>query len=235
MQTIKSILGFPSGTPIDSVQAKIVKVWPRTDIPNGTYGPTSVQNAGIQDASGSKIKLKVWGHPDIAKMEGQEVVIHASPKGKGLAVKLDKGKDRDGNPKEELVLEVGKVGQFQLVAVYNAGKASNGASDTPANTQTPPSAQNASNAKQTASGGTVHGATAGLAVNKAIEILGDQALQLARGDELESAVVKIGSQIVRAALRLESGEGSTKASQVKTVEAPAPAPSQDNPDEDVPF
>lgn len=224
MQNIKAILGFPSGTPIDAVQAKVLKVWPRTEIPEGKYGPTSVQSAGIQDASGAKIKLKVWGHPDISKLEGQEVVIHASPKGKGLAVKMDKRKDGG----EELILEAGKVSQFQTVAVYRQQNIGSPAAA--------PMTKSTGNSVHS-----IHGATAGSAVNNAITLLGDQALDLARKGELEDAIVSIGSQIVRAALRLEAGEGVTKEDEAKPAEVapvtgkPAAPASQEDLEEEIPF
>lgn len=234
MQTIKSMLGFPNGTPIDAVTARIAKVYKRKEI-NTTYGPKTIQDGYLEDASGGKIKFKAWSHPDLSALEGKEFVIHANGKGKGLRVVHESYVGANG-PKTDILLEVGKDGQFQLVAVY---KQTNGLPEALEAEQAPapaPAAQNPVKAKETPkteqtdkqSGKVyVHGATAGAAHNKAVDLL------IAAGgvnlSTLEEDVVNIGAKLVRAAQRLESGDQDDTA-----PKAAAPTAKQEL-DEDVPF
>jgi hypothetical protein len=233
MQTIKNALTFPSGTPIDSLQAKIGKVYPRQDIPNGIYGPTSVQSAYIEDATGNKMKFKIWGHPDIAKLEGTEVVFQAGKGGKGLLVKQDtytvKSGPNAGQQKTDVILEAGKSSTIQNVGVFH--------NTAPATSSQAPSAPVA----QPKQSGPIHGATAGEATKLAVEILikEGQAAKLSQSGELEDVIVKIGVQIARAHLRIESGEelrGFTKSpASATSAESKPSSHMTEGDDQDVPF
>lgn len=233
MQTIKAMLGFPSGTPIDAVQARIAKVYKRREIETA-FGPKTIQDGYLEDASGGKIKFKAWSHPDVSALEGKEFVIHADGKGKGLKVVHESYTGKDG-PKTDIILEVGKAGQFQHVAVY---RQNSGLPEAPAPAEAPNPAQPAKapvRAAETAKAGhgAIHGATAGLATNKAIDILieSGEASALANGGGLEQAIVTIGGQIAKAALRIESGDFGEKPAAKPASSSAAPVV----PDEDVPF
>ncbi len=224
------MLSFPNGTPIDAVQARIEKAFARRTITTA-YGEKTIQDGFLVDGTGAKIKFKAWEHPELGQLEGKEFVIHASSQGKGLKVVHESYKAKDGTQKNDIVLEVGKMGQFQHVAVYSQ---TNGlpVPEAPKVAQPPsPSAPGpakvvivAAQAKPT----TIHGATAGLAANKAVEIL------IATGyikeslmkHSLEADIVDIGGQIVKAALRMEAGDLGA----VKPV-----AVAQPGNDQEVPF
>lgn len=234
MQTIKAMLGFPSGTPIDAVTARITKVYKRKEI-DTTYGPKTIQDGYLEDGSGGKIKFKAWSHPDVSTLEGKEFVIHADGKGKGLKLVHESYTGASG-PKTDVILEVGKTGQFQHVAVYHQSNGTPGApapAEAPAPATAPKTAVAAQGTPKTGHG-PIHGATAGLATNKAIDILieSGEAGNLALGNQLEDAIVRVGGQIAKAALRIESGDFGEKPS---SKPAPATASTQGGPDEDVPF
>jgi hypothetical protein len=244
MQQINALKTFPSGTPIDAVQAKISKAYERKDIPNGTYGPTSVQSAVIEDAGGNKMKIKVWGHPDIAKLEGQEVVIHAGKGGKGLVVKhetytLSKG-PKAGQTVTHVLVEAGRTSQFQTVAVFhqsNPQAASPAVGGGSVGAPAPATSQVIGHA-----GNPIHGATAGEATKLAMELLiaTGQAADMASEGTLENTLVKIGVQIARAHLRIEKGDevrGAVVQSPAKAVSGPAGSSEAPNPGDDsgIPF
>lgn len=220
MQTIQALLGFPNGTPIDAVTARLTKVYKRKDITT-TYGPKTIQDGYLEDASGGKIKFKAWSHPDLTPLEGKEFVIHADGKGKGLVVKHETYNGANGQ-KTDILLEVGKTGAFQVVAVYDAHKAPNGApaaqvapTPTPA-PQNPVKGQETPNAGQALvgyNGKTVHGATAGAAHNKAVDILIHTGTL--NPATLEQDVVSLGAKLVRAAQRLEAGDQGVTAATPK--------------------
>lgn len=238
MQQLKAILGFPDKTPIDSVQVKITKVYQRENTPDRGYGEGTVQDAVITDGV-HEMKLKVWNHPDISSLEGQEVVIHAGSKGKGVEVE-------DNNYKGVLTkrLKVSKTGQFQTVAVFHQTNPAAPATTAqavavaPSRVPAPQSAQPISKE---------HGMRVGMAINNAILVLNESdpalAAQLAREGKLANALVIIGSQIIDAAIRLERGDAEAKtpvpavpASAAPQQAAPAVSTQRvDGPDEDVPF
>jgi len=253
MMTILQMHGFPNGTPIDSVQARIAKVYEHKTIAGGQYGPTTVQNAVIEDVGGNKIKLKVWGHPDISKLEGQEVVIHAAHNGKGLAIEHNsyqatKGA-KAGTTVNEVLLTVQKNGQFQTVAVYHAN----------AGTKTETGGQVAPKSVAPIVGAMVRGeehpapihpATAGMATNKALDVLIEAgvAYEMANQGKLTEAIFAIGSQIAAGAIMIEKGvkvpaakPSPPKAKETAKAEAPeSVAPKADPntgeaPPEDVPW
>lgn len=233
MQTIKACLGFPDGTPIDALTARIAKVYKRKEIPT-KYGDKAIQDGYLEDASGGKIKFKAWQHPDLASLEGKEFVIHADGKGKGLLVKHESYTSANG-PKTDILIEIGKVGQFQHVAVFNQSKGTPEAQTGSQVSAPQPAAPSPVKAKETpmathSEKAYVHGATAGAAHNKAVDILiatGAIKDSLGHGT-LEQDVVSIGASLVRAAQRLEAGDQGVTAAK-PGVKASTVV------DEDVPF
>lgn len=223
MQTIQALSTFPSGTPIDAVQVRITKLFKR-EIKSTAYGEKSKQDGVIQDSTG-EIKFSAWEHPELESILGREVVIHASGSGKGLKTYVYKDKSS---------LEVGKTGQFQHVAVYAQTKGlpeQDKTQGVSAPTPTPPKPVAA---KETAKAGhgPIHGATAGLATNKAVDIL--IASGLINKLTLEQDILEFGGAIARAALRLESGELNAGNPDVKTPSNTAKLASEPV-NEDVPF
>ena len=196
MQNVKTLTTFPNGTPIDAVQGRITKVYKR-EIKETTYGTKSKQDGIFEDASGS-IKITAWEHPELDVLVGKEVVIHASGNGKGLKVNHNEWKG-----KLTISLEVGKMGQFQTVAVYSETKGPSQPDAAKPTPVLPPTASGPQNETEQARR-SIHGATAGLATNKAIDIL--IATGNFRQETLEQDIMTVGGAIARAALRLEAGE-----------------------------
>lgn len=245
MQQLNAMKSFPNGTPIDSVQVRLSKVYEYKDLPDGKYGPTTVQQGKIEDASGNSMKIEVWGHPDLAKVEGQELVIMSGKGGKGLAIKHN-SYTKNGSPVTDIILSVQKAGQFQRVAVYNAQ--TQGAA--PAAPKIDGGAGIQSGPTPVASAGPIHPATAGAATNKAVEILIEAgvAYEMANQGKLTEAIVAIGSQIAAGAIQIEKGvrvstatQDDPKAKETPKAVNPEPRPpeeggdSPDGGDSDVPF
>ncbi len=254
MQTINTIKTFPNGTPIDAVQCRISKAYEYKN-GSGNYGPYTVQKAVVEDGSGNKIELEAWDHPDLAKIEGQEVVVHASSRGKGLEVKHDsyvatKG-EKAGQKVEKVYLKLGKHGQLQHVAVFHQS----------AGTVPAPSTGQVSSVTVTNKSANVeivknpdtcvpsayHPATAGLATNKAIDVLiaaGYDIMALAKEGKLAAEIVALGSQIALGALSIEKGTQIPPVKQnLPKAKETAPAvnpvkdyiPNEDGPDKEIPF
>lgn len=124
MRTIPECTNLPNGTPVDAVQGRL-KVFERRPV-NGKYGPTTVQKASLSDVADNRIRLEVWGHPDLIPMDGMEVVVFAGGKGgKGLSIKHGSYKKADtGEVINTIVntieLNVSKLGQFQTVEIYRS-------------------------------------------------------------------------------------------------------------------
>lgn len=217
MHTIKALQSFPNGTPIDQIQVRITRTFERKETKDNGYGPGTIQNGEVQDSTGS-MRLKVWHHPDIASMEGKDVVISAA-KGKGLKVTVG---EYQGQP--QIALEVGKQATFQLIGV-----------------QTPSAPQNAPKAKETASVGLPagkfvsreDGMRVGMAINNAVAIINagshDAAMRLAQDGKLTEVIVKVASQIIAASVRLEQDEKPEPKPQPKAPTIPEDAPSEDQP------
>lgn len=243
MHKLVNCKSFPNGTPIDAVQCRLVKAYERKEMPNGQYGPTTVQKAKVEDVAGNFMYLEAWGHPDLAKIEGQEVVLHADGKGKGLAIKHNsyvatKG-EKAGKTITDVMLNLGKNGRIQTVAVYQQTAPAAEAATTQDDVRAAPEATTG-----------YHPATAGLATNKALDVLiaDGSAIKLAREGKLTAAVHAIGSQIAAGALLIEKGVKAPPAKQnaPKAVETPKALPAEvppprtpeeagDDADEDVPF
>ncbi len=108
MQKIETIKTFPNGTPIDAVQCRITKTYEYKQL-TGDYGPYTIQSAVVEDAAGNKLGIEVWSHSDIAKLEGQEVVIQQSSRGKGLEVKHDSYTATKGDKAGQVVNKIVRV------------------------------------------------------------------------------------------------------------------------------
>ncbi len=219
MQQIKTMLGFPSGTPIDAVTARITKTYKRREVTTA-YGPKTIQDGLIEDGTGT-IKFKAWSHPELSPLEGKEFVIHADGKGKGLLVKHESYEGKDG-PKTDILLEVGKSGQFQLIAVYKQTNGIPEATEAPKAPAPSPAPRNPVKSTETANADKPYvssddkraaGQRSGMATNKAIDIIlsSGQLHELYRAGELEESIVRLGGVIAKAALRLESGDFGEKA------------------------
>ncbi len=121
MHTIPEIKNFPAGAVIEAVQGKISAVYERRNI-NGQHGPTTVQNAELQDGAGNKIKLSVWDHPDLTELKGKEYVLHSSQAGAkrvGVSVKHGSYTPKNSDIAQKTIeLTVNKKGVFQYIQVY---------------------------------------------------------------------------------------------------------------------
>lgn len=191
MMKLSDVKNLPPESPVDEVSVTLKKVYPKKD------NPSAPQNAIVADPSG-EIKLVVWKHSDISKMEGKTVVIHANAAGQGLFTKLN-----EYNGKTTQELHVNKSGQFQFVEVYHQSKGT-----------TPPPAQAAAPASHSASRPSqIHGATAGAATNKAVDLLIAKGVKGLELHQIEEQLWKIGSSVARVAMRIESGDLSPSRAQ----------------------
>lgn len=111
MITISQIKTFPNGTPVPAIQAKVVGVYDYKPLPDGKFGPTSVQNIELQDASGEKIRASVWKHQDLAYLKGNEVVVQGSAKG-GIKVKHG-SYEKGGQLVQSIDLEISGAAKFE--------------------------------------------------------------------------------------------------------------------------
>lgn len=231
MLTIPQLLNFPDQTPVDAVQGKIIGVFERRTV-NSQYGAKTVQSCTLQDIGGNKVRVTAWEHPDLAPLKGREVIVHSN-KGKGVKVKHDSytvtkdGPDK-GQVKSTVGLEVGKMGNFQFVEVYNqtngiqpppaspakADSSPSGAVSQPSHTEVAPQGQNPVESKRTGNA-TIFGATVGMAINNAVNFLKDSGQDLT-----EDAVWQVASRLVRVSQRIESGDLH------RVNAAPAPAAPQ---------
>ena len=153
MTSIKELLSLKDGDAVNETQGNVTQVFQRREVKT-RFGTNTVQGGVLQDASGAKIELSVWGHPDIETLKGKEVVLHAN-QGKGLKIKYDSYTRRGAeNPTTTIKLEVDKKGTFQLVAVYEAQKGPEQAKESnPSQSEskgdgvTPPAGEKGSDAK----------------------------------------------------------------------------------------
>jgi len=208
MQSIPQVQNYPDQTPIDAIQITVSGVYERrTDV--GQY-KTSVQNADGVDVAGNKIRLDVWGHPDLTPLKGKEIVLH-SVNGKGVKVKHSSYFSKKENKEVKQVgLEVSKAGQFQVVEVYHqqagsempvkAVSSPSEAIQTRGDTNLPVQAQNPVKGQERANPG-IFGATVGMSLNNAVHAL------TAVGQPLdEDNVWKLASKLIRVSQRLERGD-----------------------------
>lgn len=126
MQSIPTILTLPEGCPIDSIQAKVIGVFPRKEGIGKGGAPWSIQDAELADGGGNKLKIKVWNHPDISTYKGRDVIINSGKDG-SIKVLHDTYK---GNM--TVKAELSKFATFQFLEVWNAQ--TNGQASAPTNT-----------------------------------------------------------------------------------------------------
>lgn len=119
MTPICTASSYPNGTPIDSLEGKITGVYDYKNI-NGKFGPTTVQNATIEDVAGNKLRMSVWGHADMTPMRGMDVVVYGNKEGKGLEIEHRSYKDKNGVDVKAVELKVQKSGQFQKVEIWRS-------------------------------------------------------------------------------------------------------------------
>lgn len=225
---ISEIKELQNEAAVNEVSVTIKKVYERK------ANPRAPQNALIEDSSGI-IKLSVWSHPDIAKLEGKQVVIHANSAGAGLFVKHNDFK-KDQPPIPEL--HINKSGQFHLVETYqNRNQAPEKASGSPDRSG---SAFNSPANAPSGQNKTIHGATAGAATNKAVDLLIAKGIKGLELHQIEEQLWKIGSAVARVAMRIESGDLAPSRAQQeeaahKKLDNTSPASNQAVADEDVPF
>lgn len=192
MPTVKEIQSYPDKTQLQEVSLKINKVFERKSLTT-KFGPTTIQKAQAEDGTGDRIYVNVWNHDDLAPLAGRHVQVQSNGTGKGLSVKRG-SYDKDGQTVQTCELDVNKYGTFHFVEQAHR-----------------PQPQNEAPANQGHVGGhsaqnkAVHPATAGAACNKAMDALiaqGKAVSGTSFGDELW----RLGSEFVRAAQRLESGD-----------------------------
>ncbi len=233
MNSIQTVKTWPNDAVVEAIEGKIAKVYEVKTVGTAN-GPKTIQNAELQDASGNKIRLAVWEHPDLKPLEGKDIALHSTRGGTGKfgGVKVVHGSyvaKKDGNGHKAgdsiptLELSVSKSGAFQLIEVYRA----NTGTTAPAPAQAGvPLAEPAGVPTRQAS---IHGATVGAAINNACANL------TARGEDLDpKKVYIIASALVKVALHMESG----KLHEPKTKEQESHdklANVSDKPDEEAPF
>lgn len=232
MTTIAQINNYPDGTPVDSIQGRL-KVFERRSI-NTKYGPTTAQKASLEDVAGERMRLDVWGHPDLMPMDGMEVVLFSGGKGgKGVRVKHGSFKKKDTQEVVNTIeLDVNKYGQFQTVEIYRSTVApattTVGAPQTPVKANPspseaqgvatpPPQPQNPVKGLETALTGKqpVRGDKIGMALNNATHLVVALVEQGQVPADLMKDIGHKASDIIRLSTWLEAGNLYPKSEAVK--------------------
>lgn len=220
------MLGFPHGTPIKRTQVKVAAVYDRKQI-NGKLGPTTVQAAMLTDVGGNKIRLEAWGHGDLTIYKDKEVILEGK-NDKGLGIKHGSYVNKTGATVNTIELSMSKVGTIHEVAVFQANNP-----NVPVRAEAP--AQ--SPAKAVAVGATmpssaVHGAKVGMALNNAVQIMVAQGIEYNKKN-----LWGLAQEIIDVSNDLEQGKvpDFQPAKAIQQSATPPAAPTQEVPDEDVPF
>lgn len=235
MHTIAQCLNYPDGTPVDSVQGILSKVYPTKSIP-GQYGTRTVQNAEFSDIGGNKIALSVWEHPDLTELQGRDLILTSLKSGKnsGVVVKHESyvvkkdGPDK-GKTKTKICLSVNKTGVFQNVEVHSG----------PAPSQ-PNQSIDVTEAVEInikADKRPIEGVLAGMAINKACDFL------VASGEGPDpKRIYEVASDIIRVSQHIQKGNLHDKTVGNKPLVEKNPSPVQEKSspseapdDEDRPF
>ncbi len=196
--TIAQIHTFPNGTPIEAVEGKLVAVYEYRPQPNGKFGPTTVQNAELADVAGNRLRLSVWGHPDLSVLKGDNLILQAS-KGKGVEVKHGSYNKANGETVKTVELTVGKAGTFQRVG---------GPSQPNVGVSSPTTAPDTQNQQKSANDQKrgIYGATVGMAINVAVDLMKHDGDVATGAEDFEIRLQSAASKIIRVAQKLEAGE-----------------------------
>jgi len=226
MITVPQMLGFPHGTPIDRTQVKVAAVYDRKQI-NGKLGPTTVQAAMLTDVGGNRIRLEAWGHGDLLMYKDKEVILEGK-NGKGLGIKHGSYVNKTGVTVNTIELSMSKAGTIHEVAVFQANNP-NVPVQTPVQGQSPAKAAVGGSPMPS---GAVHGAKVGMALNNAVQIMVAQGIEYNKKN-----LWGLAQEIIDVSNDLEQGKAPDfKPAQVEQKPAtPASPPTQEVPDEDVPF
>jgi hypothetical protein len=213
MQSIISALGFPSGTPIDTIEGRVGAVYDHTPL-NTKFGPTTVQNATLEDIAGNKIKMSVWGHADLTPLRNMDVVITSAKDGKGVVVEHTSYKNKAGIEVSGVQLKISKYGQFQKVEVW---KAQNGGNPSPSASQGPstpsqdvksPVIDAAGTVKGFLVSGTqqvVRGDKVGMSLKAAVDLVVHGVVKV-EDDGLEATLHQTAAMLIKVSNELEQGK-----------------------------
>jgi len=214
MLKITEILNFPDGTPVDAVQGKISAVYPARTVTN-PKGSSTVQNAELSDIAGNKIKLTVWDHPDLTPLKDNEYVLHNTGDKRYPGIKVKHGsyvasKDgrnhKVGDTVKTIELNVNKHGCFQHIEVYNQSKPAGATPAAPASK--PVAAEPGPDVPhpypQAVKAQGIHGATVGMAVKAALDILAHNGEPITI-DSIRGTAYEVASEIIRLSQKLEAG------------------------------
>lgn len=223
MQRIVDILKYPDNTPIEAVQAKLVKIYER-NLRKTKYGEKSVQRFVLDDGS-EKIPCEIWEHPEIKQEHlNKEYVFSSSSNGKGISVKHDNYKTP-----AIIMLSLGKAANIQHVAVYHEKKGT-----TPDAAPSPQAAP--SGATPRAQSSSIRGDLVGMAIKGAIDL----EIAVKGSNASISGVQNKSMDIIKLSNFLQEGGWQHPSKEANTAPVAAPSPKAESlgdekPDEDVPY
>lgn len=224
MQSIATALKLPNGCPVDSIQGLVSKVFPSKEL-DTKYGKKTKQDFCLKDAADNEIFCQAWGWADLKMYEGKEVVLKQGKPDKGLAVSRRVGKDKQGQDREYISLDVSNAAQFQIVSGQPAAESSpSGAPKTQEATQVSTSEQNpvkTTGTSSTAPSSLISGQSVGCALNNAIELIKyvygpDEVLGMMANGLLWGKVNELASGQIRLSRNLEHGNLYPEAPSDKT-------------------
>lgn len=209
MQTIMAVLGFPNGTPVDSIEGRITTVYDQKKI-NGQGGPTTVQTAVLEDMGGNKIRVSVFGHSDLSPNKGFDVVIFSGRDGKGVKVKHGSYVNKAGVEMKTVELEVGRSGQFQKVEVWKAmnnpqggPQAGQGVSSPQSDVKTPGNGLETPQKAPPAQ--VVRGDKVGMAIKASVDLVVHGVVKIEE-DGLEATLHSVAAMLIKVSNELEQGK-----------------------------
>jgi len=226
MQTIKEILTYPNGTPIESFQAQIGAVYEYREQASkfNKTGKCTVQAVVLKDGSGNSIRASFWDHPDLTDHKGREYIFSGGGK-KGITVKHG---EYQGKPTIEL--SVSRAGTLQNIVVHNT------ANPSPAGAPNPGTPASSIPQSPAVAAVAVHGAKVGMAVNNAVLLVTALGGEYIAPDKVMGHIKSRAIDIIRLSNDLESGRLSV-AEPLADQKAANVVDKKGNPapDEDVPY
>jgi hypothetical protein len=200
--TIQEIRDTVDGVPVICTRGKLTKLFPRKAGENSN-GPWSIQQGEIMDATG-KIDLFIKDRDDVPKeWKGKDILIESNHTDHGW-----KGAVTFEDTYKEVTTIKLKITPSATMALYSEQGATEQAEQPSAKPATQPSAKSAPNAP--AGGTVIYGATVGMAVKGALDVLirttpSEESAEYFDSPTFPRDLHQIASDILRVSLHLEGG------------------------------
>jgi hypothetical protein len=203
------------GLVIGQTKGQVEAVWDQRK-GEGQFGPWTSQDVTLKDGN-VKVKCSFWDKPDMRPYMGKVIYLMSTPdkKGaiKGLEMKQNNYTKKDGTPVSEKKLNVGKSVKIGTTEEVEDDIPMGGATEDDggfdAAAPTPPPATPAPAPKPHAP---VYGATVGMAINNACEILSSIGTD-PFSPEFYKQLHQVASDIARVAQMIEAGNLAPTAKQ----------------------